>query len=192
MNLAMDGVYCMGKKQIVIRKFLYEYGKEMGYDGSSFPNKILGMVSSLKRKGVAIEETVGIKKFGGRWFSIDQTKFVNWLKGNVKPGPNYGLKSIPGDMKPIAFIESATGIYNLRAFLAFLEPEVVNFYKVRNAAKKVENKHGDARAEIGAFIKNDIWVVEFPKFGVYLRENEPKIWTEYQRILIGNQSKQHE
>lgn len=180
------------KKPMIIRKFLHDYGRDQGYDASSFPNKILSMVSALKKQGVPIEEVVGIKKFGGRWFSVDQAKFVAWLKGNVKPGPNYGLQTIPEDQPSTTFLAKARGIYNLRAILAFMDTEVVDFYKVRNAAKKVEKKNGDARAEIGAFIKNDIWVVEFPKFGAYLRENEPKIWSEHQRLLVGDKSEQHQ
>jgi len=180
------------KKPMIIRKFLHDYGRDHGYDASSFPNKILSMVSALKKSGVPIEDVVGIKKFGGRWFSVDQPKFIAWLKGNVKPGPNYGLKTIPEDQPFHNFLRTANGIYNLRAILAFIDTEVVDFYKVRNAAKKVEKKNGDARTEIGAFIKNDIWVVEFPRFGVYLRENEPKIWSEHQRLFVGDKPEQRQ
>ncbi len=173
---------------MIIRKFLYDYGKKKGYDASSFPNKILSMVAALKKEGVVIEETVGIRKFGGRWFSVDQKRLESWLDRNIKPGPSYELKPIPEDVHNPAFLEKATGIYNLRAILDYLETEVVDFYKVRNAAKKIERQNGDTRAEIGAFIKNAVWVVEFPKFGVYLRENEPKIWFQYQRLSAGNQA----
>lgn len=176
------------KKYPMVRKVLYDYGKRMGYDASSFPNKILAMVSKLRKDGIVIEDVVGIRKFGGRWYAIDKYRLQSWLGQNIKPGPKFGLRSIPEDIDQPSFLREAEGIYNLRAVLEFLETEVVDFYKVRNAAKRVEKERGDARREIGAFIKNDVWVVEFPKFGAYLCENEPKIWNHHQRLLVGKQA----
>ena len=171
-------------KPVIIRKFLYQYGKKMGYDASSFPNKILKMIAELKRNGEIIEDVVGVRKFGGRWFPVYQDRFESWLAKNVKPGPHYGLNAIPHDLPRATFLKRAKGLYNLRAVLAFLETEIVDFYKVRNAAKKIERNGGDPKEKLGAFIKNGIWVVAFPKFGAFLRDNEPKIWSYSQSIPV--------
>ena len=166
-------------KAVIIRTFLRDYGSRMGYDARSFPNKVLSKVSQLKIQGIVIEETVGIRKFGGRWFSVNQDLFELWLDNNIKPGPKHGISTIIKSQAPMEFLKVATGVYNLRAVLDYFDPEIVDFYKVRNAAKKVEKLKCNPRTEIGAFLQNNLWVVEFPLFGVYLRENEPKIWIEY-------------
>ena len=162
-------------KESKLKKIVIEYGEKLGYDASTFPNKFLRLVAQIEGKGKDVEKEVGIEKFCGRWLIRDKDRLINWLCTAIKPGPRYGIASIPPGVTRSAFLEHARGLYNLRTVLSFFETRVVNFYKVRNAAVRVQQNNGDSRKEVGAFLKNGKWTVEFPQFGAYLCHNEPDI-----------------
>lgn len=155
------------EKAIKLKLFLEDYGEEKGYDRTGFYQQILRKFRALEKDGNTLKDSLGVQRSGGLWVGF-RSKLKSWLDRTVKPGPNFEVRSIPDYMSPEEFLETE-GIYHLKEALKKLDPQIVTYWKVIGAVKR----SGDAEKEVGAFLKNGVYVVDMKYFQEWYAKNEP-------------------
>ena len=155
------------EKAIKLKLFLEDYGEAKGYDRTGFYQQILRKFRSLEKDGSTLKEALGVQRSGGLWVGF-KSKLKGWLDKTVKPGPNYEVRSLPEYMGPEEFLESE-GVYHLKEALKKLDPQIVTYWKVIGAVKRAS----DAEKEVGAFLKNGVYVVSMKQFAEWYQQNEP-------------------
>ena len=97
-----------------------------------------------------------------------KSKLKRWLDTAIKPGPNYEVRSVPETLSPEEFT-GTKGVYHLKEVLKKLDPQIVTYWKVIGAVKRSE----EPEEEVGAFLKNGVYVVDMALFAPWYHRNEP-------------------
>lgn len=155
------------EKAIKLKLFLEDYGEAKGYDRTGFYQQILRKFRDLENDGNHLRENLGVQRSGGLWVGF-KSKLGRWLDRTIKPGPMYEVQPIPDDASNRAFLNS-DGVYHLKETLKKLEPQIVTYWKVIGAVKRSEKPV----EEVGAYLKNGVYVVDMPTFSKWFRKNEP-------------------
>ena len=151
-----------------IKKFLEDYGEQKGYDRTSFYQQMLKKFRSLEDNDNFLKGDIGVQRSGGTWVGY-KNKLKPWLDSTVKPGPNFGVNTVPDEASGAEFLEQADGLYHLKAVLKKLNPEIVTYWKVTGAVKRSK----DPAKEIGVILRNGVYVVDMQYFRVWYQQHEP-------------------
>ena len=152
-----------------IKKFLEDYGEQMGYDRTSFYQQMLKKFRNLERDPEVLKSMVGVQRSGGTWVGYRQ-RLTRWLENTVKPGPNHGVQVVPDHWDAKQFLDKANGVYHLKAVLKKLNPEIVTYWKVTGAVKRSQNPG----PEVGVTLRNGVYVVDMAHFRGWYRKHEPQ------------------
>ncbi len=155
------------EKAIKLKLFLEDYGEAKGYDRTGFYQQILRKFRTLEKEGSTLKDALGVQRSGGLWVGF-KSKLKGWLDQTVKPGPNYEVRSIPEYMSAEELLQTA-GVYHLKETLKKLDPQIVTYWKVIGAVKRAS----DPNREVGAFLKNGVYVVDMKYFSDWYANNEP-------------------
>lgn len=155
------------ERAIKLKLFLEDYGEEKGYDRTGFYQQILRKFRNLEKQGSILKQDLGVQRSGGLWVGF-KSKLRGWLDKTVKPGPNYEVYSVPDQMAADEFLATKR-VYHLKEALKKLDPQIVTYWKVIGAVKRAQ----EPRIEVGAFLKNGVYVVHMEQFSVWYQKNEP-------------------
>jgi len=155
------------EKAIKLKSFLEDYGEAKGYDRTGFYQQILRKFRSLESDSNQLKNALGVQRSGGLWVGF-KTKLQKWLDTTIRPGPNYEVHSVPDGLTAVEFTRSK-GTYHLKEVLKKLDPQIVTYWKVIGAVKRSNNPH----EEVGAFLKNGVYVVDMVPFASWYQKNEP-------------------
>ena len=155
------------EKAIKLKMFLEDYGEAKGYDRTGFYQQVLRTFRQLEKEGSTLKEALGVQRSGGLWVGF-KSKLKRWLDKAIKPGPNFEVRSVPETLSAEEFT-GTKGVYHLKEVLKKLDPQIVTYWKVIGAVKR----SNDAKEEVGAFLKNGVYVVDMEYFAAWYHRNEP-------------------
>ena len=156
------------EKASKVKKFLEDYGEKMGYDRTGFYQQMLKKFRLLEKDADFLKTRIGVQRSGGIWVGFKK-KLKPWLDSTVRPGPNFGIQSVPEDWSPQQFLGEAEGIYHLKAVLKKLSPDIVTYWKVIGAVKRSQFP----AEEIGVTLRNGVYVVDMANFRPWYLRHEP-------------------
>ena len=157
------------EKAAKLKVFLEDYGEKKGYDRTGFYQQVLKKFRALeKTEGSMLREVIGVQRSGGLWVGF-KTKLKKWLDRTIQPGPSYEVQPVPELWSAARFLEEAQGVFHLKDALKKLDPQIVTYWKVTGAVKRANKP----KQEVGAFLKNGVYVVQMEWFRKWYGENEP-------------------